>query len=319
MKQKNIWLVGAGPMAQDYVKVLNDLDAEYIVIGRGQESANQFYEKTKVLPITGGLDKFLKAKPEKCSHAIVAVGVEALAQTTMDLLNYGIENILVEKPAGLNNEEIEKVAVLTKEKKANVFVAYNRRFYASVFKAQEIIEQDGGVTSFNFEFTEWAHTIEPLKKAPGVKENWFLGNSSHVVDLAFYLGGKPKELSTYTAGGLSWHPSASIFSGAGISEKGALFSYQANWESAGRWTVEILTNNHRFIFCPLEKLQIQKKGSVKIDFDVYIDFTLDEKFKPGLYKMVQSFLNQDSSKLCTIEEQYKNIDVYFKMANYSLK
>ena len=58
---------------------------------------------------------------------------------------------------------------------------------------------------------------------------------------------------------------------------------------------------------------------MKIDFDVYIDFTLDEKFKPGLYKMVQSFLNQDSSKLCTIEEQYKNIDVYFKMANYSLK
>ena len=31
MKQKNIWLVGAGPMAQDYVKVLNDLDAEYLV------------------------------------------------------------------------------------------------------------------------------------------------------------------------------------------------------------------------------------------------------------------------------------------------
>ena len=38
--------------------------------------------------------------------------------------------------------------------------------------------------------------IEKLNKVPGIKENWFLGNSTHVVDLAFYLGGKPKQIST---------------------------------------------------------------------------------------------------------------------------
>ena len=263
---KSIWLIGAGQMAVDYYKVLNDLDVFFKVIGRGKKSAKSFYKKTGVRPILGGLDSFLADYPEKCSHAIVAVGVERLAETTKQLLKYGIQNILVEKPAGLNKEEIESVAKLTKEENANVFVAYNRRFYSSVIKAKEIIKEDGGVTSFSFEFTEWSHEIEKIEKASGVKENWFLANSTHVVDLAFYLGGQPKKISSFVSGGLDWHPSASVFSGAGMSETGALFSYQANWESAGRWSVEILTKKHRLIFRPIEKLQIQNRGSVQIDF-----------------------------------------------------
>jgi len=241
----SIWLIGAGPMAVDYIKVLNDLDVEFKVIGRGTDSAESVAEQTGILPYVGGLGPFLKNKSEQCTHAIVSVGVEKLTNTTIQLLEYGVKNILVEKPAGLNAKEIAQLADETKERGANVFVAYNRRFYASVIKAKEIIEKDGGVTSFNFEFTEWSHEIEKTTKAPDVKENWFLANSTHVVDLAFLLGGRPKEISSYTAGGLNWHPSASIFAGAGVSESGALFSYQANWESAGRWSVEIMTRKHR--------------------------------------------------------------------------
>ena len=35
----NLWLIGAGQMAQDYVKVLNALDVPFEVIGRGVDSA----------------------------------------------------------------------------------------------------------------------------------------------------------------------------------------------------------------------------------------------------------------------------------------
>ena len=95
-------------MAIEYYKVLNDLDVSFKVIGRGNKSAKSFYNKTGVKPILGGLDSFLADYPEKCSHAIVAVGVERLAETTKQLLKYGIQNILVEKPAGLNKEEREE-------------------------------------------------------------------------------------------------------------------------------------------------------------------------------------------------------------------
>ena len=315
---KNSWLIGAGQMAVDYHKVLTDFNMPFNVIGRGKKSAKKFTEKTKMVPITGGLENFLLDNPTKCSHAIVAVGVENLAENTKKLLRYGIQNILVEKPAGLNKEEIKEVKKIAKEKKANVYVAYNRRFYASVIKAKEIIKKDGGVTSFNFEFTEWSHTIEKLEKAPGVKENWFLGNSTHVVDLAFHLGGKPKDIATFVKGSIDWHPSSSIFSGAGISISGALFSYQANWESAGRWSVEILTNKNRLILCPLEELKIQKRGSIKKEIVLDIDYSLDENFKAGLYIQTKKFLNNEYKDMIDISSFNDLMLNYYNIANYKV-
>jgi len=312
----SVWLIGAGGMAQDYIKVLDGLDQKFIVIGRGEESAENCQNSTECSVVVGGLDNFLSTKPKVVPHAIVSVGVEKLYDTTKELLDYGVKSILVEKPGAMNKEEFEDLLLLSKEKESNIFIAYNRRFYASTIKAQDIINQDGGVTSFNFEFTEWSHIIETIKKADGVKEKWFLGNSTHVVDMAFYLGGKPKEISSFSSGGVSWHPSASNFAGAGISENNALFSYHANWESAGRWSVEILTKEHRLIFRPMEKLQIQKRGAIAQEFDESIDYTLDEKYKPGLYLQTKSFLDNNIDRMCTIDEQSDMIDVYNKMANY---
>lgn len=311
-----VWLIGAGGMAQDYIKVLQGLQKEFIVIGRGVETAKKCEETTGCQVQIGGLEEYLSINPEKCSHAIVAVGVEKLYEITKQLLEYDIENILVEKPGALYDWQFEELSTLAKEKEANVFIAYNRRFYASVLKAQEIIKQDGGVTSFNFEFTEWAHKIEPLVKAEGVKEKWFLANSTHVVDMAFYLGGKPKEICSFSHGPLSWHQSASNFSGAGVSDSGALFNYQANWKSAGRWGVEVLTNEHRLIFRPIEKLQIQKRGSIAQEFDLTIDYAIDEEYKPGLYIQTKYFLENDFGKMCSIQEQYEMIGIYNKIANY---
>lgn len=291
-----IWLVGAGSMAIDYSKVLQNQSVRFDVIGRGEASAQRFVKQTGTSVITGGLAKYLKHSVDKPSAAIVAVGVEELAETTIQLMNHGIKRILVEKPAGLNLEQIEKVVRVAEVKNAEVFVAYNRRFYASVQKAQELITIDGGVSSFNFEFTEWGHIIQELNKPDEVKAMCFLTNSTHVVDMAFYLGGEPRESVSYTAGSLEWHPLAAVFVGAGRTENGALFSYQANWNAPGRWGVEILTKYRRFIFRPLEQLQVQNKGSIKIE-QVEIDDVLDKAFKPGLYKQVETFLyNCNSSK-----------------------
>jgi predicted dehydrogenase len=298
-------------MAIEYAKVLQAQEIGFCTIGRSEKSAQNFQEKTGYKAIHGGLDKFLATRPNKATKAIVAVGVEQLAPTTLALINYGIEQILLEKPGGLNKAEIEKVATLSENKATKVFIAYNRRFYSSVLKAQQIIKEDGGVSSFNFEFTEWGHIIEGLTKAPNVKENWFLANSTHVVDLAFFIGGTPKEMSCYTSGSLSWHPSAASFAGAGSTETGVLFSYQANWAAPGRWALEVLTAHHRLYFRPMEKLQIQEVGSVAIK-DVALDEHLDIKFKPGLYLQVKHFIKDHHSQLYSIQDQAK------AMASYQL-
>lgn len=310
-----VLLIGTGPMAIDFAKVLISQKINFIVVGRGEKSTNNFSETTKFKAISGGIKSWIEKTSEMPEKAIIAVSENELGNVTKQVLNAGIKSILVEKPAGFTIGDISEINVLAKEKKANVFVGYNRRFYTGVKRAIEIINEDGGVTSFNFEFTEWGHVLKDLVKANGVMERWFLHNSTHVIDLAFYLGGKPKELAAYTGGGLPWHPAASIFAGSGISESGALFSYQSNWEAPGRWGVEVLTKKHRLIFRPMEKLQVQKIGSVAIEM-VELDYSLDTNFKPGIYKEVEAFIKDDQSDFCMIEEQVENAIFYKQIAGY---
>lgn len=312
------WLIGSGGMAQDYAKVLLGLDVEMIVIGRGEASASRFKVETGVSVVQGGLEGYLKSGVrEMPDNAIVAVGIEALAPTVTTLLNTGVKRILVEKPAGLYPEEILALNAKIDSIGAEVFVAYNRRFFSSVRAARKMIAADGGVQSFGFEFTEWGHEIETLSKAPGVKEQWVLGNSSHVIDLAFFLGGVPEELCSFQAGSLPWHPSAAVFSGAGRTSNGALFSYQANWGAPGRWGVEICTHNYRFIFRPMEVLQIMRKASVGIEPQLIEDAEIDKNFKPGLFLQTKAFLGyENSDTLCKISNHVAMLPFYKKIAGY---
>lgn len=309
----NVLLLGAGNMGKEYGKVLNNLGVLYSVVCRSDKSAIEFNEELGVMPTSGGLRHFFKRMKEIPDAAIVAVNVEFLSSTVIELLNHGVKKILVEKPAGLNKDEISEVYEISKNMGANVYVAYNRRFYASTEKALEIISADGGVSSFNFEFTEWAFQIEKTSHAPKVKEEWLLANSTHVIDLAFFLGGYPKELCSFNSGSLDWHSRASKYAGAGVTDKGILFSYHANWDAPGRWVVEILTNDHRLYFKPMEKLAIQNKGSLTIE-DVEIDDQYDIEFKPGLYKQVEAFLyDKNNHKLVSIGEQLSHMAFYEKI------
>lgn len=307
-----VLLVGSGYMGIEYAKVLKHLNIPMTVVSRGLQSSEKFEQETGIRAIPGGIEKWLVNEKQYPDAAIVCVTENMLGDVTRRLIQAGIKSILVEKPGGLSSDDIRSVERYASNYKADVYVGYNRRFHTSTLKGKEIIQEDGGVTSFNFEFTEWSHVIEGLQKAEGVKEEWFLANSTHVIDLAFYLGGVPKEICTFTSGGTHWHPTASVYVGAGKSEKGALFSYQANWEAPGRWSTEILTRKHRLIFRPLEKLQIQKIGSIAIE-EVSLDDKLDKEFKPGLYRMVDSFIAEDKQGLQPIGEQVRWLEFYEKI------
>lgn len=323
-----ILLVGTGFMGIEYAKVLNALNADYEVVGRGIDNCEKFEKLVNKKAIPGGLADYLESKPLSNTHsstknsvptcAIVGVNIETLAETTEQLLVYGVKKILLEKPGFGEVSEFPAVVALAKKYNAEIFLAYNRRFYASVMKASEIIKEDGGVMSFNFEFTEWSHSIKHLQKHPTEHQNWFMGNSTHVIDLAFFLAGKPKEIVCFVKGQnqLEWHKKSAVFSGAGETENGALFSYQGNWQAPGRWGVEILTEKHRLIFRPLEKLQIQKIGSVAIEMVEDIDYSLDEQFKHGVYLQTKHFLDGNYKDLCSLSEQNEMLEIYKKMSNY---
>ena len=303
---KEIILIGTGPMAVDYCKVSKAMNCSLTVIGRGENSAQLFFEKTGMMPVIGGIESYISNNSlSKDSHVIIATGTENLMSVLKIVVEAGARKVLIEKPAALSIEELVANEDFFKDYDCEIFIAYNRRFYASVIEAQKLIEEDEGLQSMHFEFTEWAHKIEPLEKAPGVKENWFFANSTHVVDLAFFIAGNPREWSCYSKEGeLSWHKKTN-FSGAGITKKDVVFSYLSNWESAGRWAIELLTNKRRIYLKPLEGIDIQLKGSIAIENHSFDD-QLDKDYKPGLYMQVEAFLNDDLKHLSSLEEHLEN-------------
>lgn len=314
MNKETVAIIGAGYMAREYYKVLHGMGYQPILLGRGEQKAKQFEEAFGVTVFTGDYRDILRSQSTMPRYAIVAVNVGALCSVTQELMRLGIHNILVEKPVAYHTADLANLLEMQKKAGANIYVAYNRRFFASVEQAQKMIEADGGVTSFHFEFTEWSHVVGATKRPEGEKEGWVLANSTHVMDLAFFLGGFPTEMKSYAAGGLDWHPSGSKYAGAGISEKGALFSYQANWEAPGRWAVEALTDKHRYYLKPMETLQVQELGSVTVA-PIELDDRWEREYKPGLYQLTDAFLHRpQDARLLTLEEHTQHFPVYEQIA-----
>jgi len=310
-EQPNVLLIGAGGMAQAYAAVLDALGITPRVLGRGAQSAASFAAATGLTPGTGPLAEQL-ADVDPDAVAIVTVNAHALAETTQLLMDSGIKRLLVEKPAALDLAEMAGLQKAATAAGAQVYVAYNRRFLASVLEADRMIAADGGVVSLRFDFSEPARRIGALGKHPRELATWFYGNSTHVVDLAFHFFGPPAALSARIAEqqGVDWHPQAGVFAGFGHRADGATIAWHANWVSPGRWGMEVLTRERRIILQPLEKLRVQTHDSFA-EVDVPLEDADDQSYKPGLLRQTRAFLTgEDADRLVPLEAHAAHMTFY---------
>ena len=311
-----IWIIGAGSMAREYVKVLQALELPCRVIGRSEARARQLADDTGVDVVAGGLAPFLQSAPDVAGHAIVCTPVDQLATVSRMLMQYGVKSLLVEKPAAIDNGELQQLIDTADESGAKVKVGYNRRFYQSVIAMEGLIEADGGLSGCHFEVTEWGHRVVDAPSSAPVKQKWLLANTTHVIDLAFFETGLPAELSSFTSGSLDWHRSAARFCGAGIADGGALLSYMGYWDGPGRWALEFVTRRNRYILSPLERLKVQKIGEIAVAEVPGVDYSLDDNFKPGLYLQTRDFVTGAGERLCDLHHLQKAFPFYLQIAAY---
>ena len=307
VKAPEVLLVGAGDMALAYAAVLTSLSIHPIIFGRGEDSARRFTEKSGLQAGTGPLVDQINARATLPETAIVTVNAHALASVTTTLVEAGVKRILVEKPAALDIAELDALCTAVHGAGAEVYLAYNRRYMASVLMADKLIAEDGGPSSVKFDFTVASARIVQLSKPKREFETWFYGNSTHVLDLAFHFFGAPSTLEATVAGqgALDWHPSGAVYAGFGRNTAGALVSWHANWLSAGRWGVEVMTTKRRLILQPLEKLRVQMHGSFA-ETEMELDDEADRNFKPGLLRQTRAFLyGEDIDRLQTLDEHAK--------------
>lgn len=312
----SILLIGAGKMSQAYAKALTAQDIPFNVVGRSQSRLEEY--KTNfpgVKATSGGIENYLQTEPAP-SRAIVATNITNMVPIAKLLVENGIESILLEKPGGLDADSMIELRDLAQKANAKIYVAYNRRFYASINGAKRMIEEDGGITSMHFEFTEMVHKIKMAKHGEVAMAKWVLSNSTHVIDTSFFLAGFPRDLSVHVSGNsVAWHPSGSIFTGMGTTEMNVPFTYHANWGSAGRWSIELMTTKRRFMLSPMERLQIQNIGDMTMT-EVELDYSLDKDFKPGIYGQSAAFFADNSDNLLSLSEHIDHLKIYNQIAGY---
>jgi predicted dehydrogenase len=300
-------------MAQEYAKVLIAQKKDFIAIGRSKKNCEIFCQKFNKPAFAGGLNLFLiNNKNTKFKSAIVASNIESLFENTIDLITHGVSKILLEKPGAQNIRDLKKIHSIAKINKVEIYVAYNRRFFGSSIKLKKLLANKDNLSA-RLEITEFEHLIRNSNASLDTKKIWLLANTSHVLDLAFYLIGNPKSLSANQAGELTWHKHA-IFCGSGVTEQNALFTYHGHWGAVGRWGLEIYSKRKKFVLQPLEELKI-----FTLDSDPKIlenTNSYDKDFKPGLYLMLKDFLRPSPKSLPRINEHLKFSKLIYKIASY---
>jgi len=319
-----ILVVGTGEMASEYVKLLKYIGIDkrnILVLGRSKKNADIFTNKYEIPCFYGGTDA-IKTCPVS-NTAIVAVSHLQLYEVTLALIQRGYRNILIEKPGAVYLNQLQQIECFAKKNEVHVYIAFNRRFYSSIVMARNIIKQDGGLLSCSFDFTELEASVlkasERKKFSKEELKRWGILNSFHIIDLFLHLAGLPENWNYYQCGTLPWHPNASIFSGSGSTSKNVLFSYLSTWSGAGRWGIELTTQNRKLILQPLELLQSQPKGSFTIEKVPIPDEPIG--IKPGLKGQIETFLKMSKDKksmqwLCPINEAIIHFRIAEKILGY---
>lgn len=322
--ENTIAIIGAGPMAQAHWQALHALGLKADIYGRGESSAAAFTKATGARVFRGNLSENLSQRQTPLRFVIIATGLEALAHATQTALTHGAQHILVEKPGGIDLQEIKKLA---KVPRANAIkIAYNRRFLPASRTVKTLCQEDGGITSLHFEFNENIPLITSLEQHnKKVKNNWFFANSTHIVDMAFFLGGLPSHIDKSIfahcvqagtpATNSTPHLADMSYVGCGQyqcaqTQAVIAFSYLADWRSAGRWGIEICTRKRRFIMKPIETLMAIERGSFGA-IPIPLQDEEPEDLKAGLYNMLKTFTqNPEHESFLSIAQQSDRLQAF---------
>ena len=207
------------------------------VITKSEKTASKWKNVRNLKALSGGYQKVLPDLANPFDLVIVATSVDQLHSASTEAIHAGNKNILVEKPADLYSSSLKDWAKKISDD-VRVRVAYNRLTYPSFWKLKEIVARNNEmITSCFYTFTEWVNAIDFNNNPPECYQRWGIVNSLHVISMAHSLIGLPAELSSHRAGSIRWHKAGSRFTGEGVTDQNIMFSYHANWESAGRWGV----------------------------------------------------------------------------------
>lgn len=187
----NVGIIGAGLMGRKRAKALEGFDVRLVMVAdvdkeKAKELANLYQSD-----YTEDWRKVVSR--EEIDSVLVSTTHQYLAEIAVEAIQHD-KHVLIEKPAGRNIRELEKIRNAASNHPVQIKIGYNHRFHPGILKAQELIDQGaigpllyirgryghGGRKDYH---TEW----RAMKKSAGGGE--LLDQGSHLIDLSrLFLG-----------------------------------------------------------------------------------------------------------------------------------
>lgn len=312
IQDKSIILIGTGPMAKEYAIAFKKMNIHNVtVISKTEQETTDFSRSFDFKVLHGGYQKHLPTLT-RSDLVVIVTPIPQLLDAAQIAVDSGQTKILIEKPGSLY---ADKLLSFSKQLTTQIVrIGYNRLLYPSFHKLKSIVKEEK-ITSCHFDFTDWVHTIDFERYPSEVYSRWGISNSLHVISMAMELIGMPKTLTSHHLGSLKWHPSGSIFVGSGISENEIPFTYNADWESAGRWGIEIKTTENAYRLIPLEGLFVCHKKSVNWE-EIPLDICYPD-VKPGIAEEITAMLTDEKDLgLITLEKAFEYNKLAEKIFDY---
>ncbi len=286
--KKRVGIIGAGSICEKYLQVLNVLSDVSIngITSRTIHKARRLSVKYGIKNVYKNYNEMITS--ENLDLIIILVSPDQTFKVTQNLAKFGI-TLLIEKPPGLNENQSLKLLQLSKKFNTKIFVALNRRFFSNFKKGIKIARNYGGVKNIIIEGHERFWKIK--NKSDKVLRNWIYANGIHTIDLLRHFGGDIKAVKKLTKPNVEKNEKE--FLSLIEFKNGIIGSYFSNWHAPGGWSVKLYCNGLTIVFDPLEKGYYMKKNMIKIP--IIMD-KFDIKYKPGLYKLINSVITYLNTK-----------------------
>ena len=302
----SVGIVGAGYMARHYLDVFLSRK-EWSVAGIVSRSASRAIElsrRTGNFPVFESITELYS----KTSPVLLVVAVPEL-QTRVVLEEIWRLPVvsLVEKPAGHNLSEAQKLRTMAELAEKKTFLALNRRFYESVAAAG--VELGSRVGPRYIKAIDQHDTVAAIRagQPPEVVENWHHANAIHTVDLIRYFSGSSVEWVSSNC----WRGDGQFVIEANIGfESGDTASYSSYWNTPQTWSLSVNSHDRRVLLNPLESAYVQLPGNRNLQ--EISRPGLDLAFKPGISGLVDhlTFLFEGKPhSLVPLEEGVRSMEL----------
>jgi len=274
--------IGAGHMAREHARALLDVPGVQLagICSRSRAKAEAMGAEFGMPLVCASIAEL----HERTGADLVVIAVPELEVSRVACESFAYPwTALIEKPAGYDVADAERIEAAARERRRTAFVALNRRHYGSTRAVLHELSAVPGPRLIKVVDQEDPAAALQSGRPRLVTDNWMYANSIHMIDF-FKIFARGNITSVERI--IPWTPAQPRYVAAKIAfDSGDIGLYEAVWNAPGPWAVSVNTPDKRWEMRPVEKATVQLAGQRSVA--ALADDPWDALYKPGLRRQAE--------------------------------